>query len=137
MANSSTVESKRRTPRPATTASMLALSIRQPWAELVMLGIKAVEFRSRLTHVRGRILIYASLTKGWRGEEEAAAIGRTYDIDLESLPRGFLIGSVEIIGCTPGDGEFEWHLKNPERLATPVKLTRRPNPVWSHQPALK
>ena len=40
---------------------MRALSIRQPHAEAIMHGAKPIEFRSRPTHVRGRVHIYASL----------------------------------------------------------------------------
>ena len=44
---------------------MLALSIRQPYAELILRGIKTVEFRSRPTRIVGeRFLIYASKSKG-------------------------------------------------------------------------
>ncbi|HEY7116651.1 MAG TPA: ASCH domain-containing protein [Tepidisphaeraceae bacterium] len=46
---------------------MLALSIRQPFAELILRGIKTVEYRSRPTRVIGRrFYIYA--TKGNRGQ---------------------------------------------------------------------
>ena len=38
-----------------------ALSIKQPWAELILRGKKTIEVRSRRTHVRGRVQIYASL----------------------------------------------------------------------------
>lgn len=40
---------------------MRALSIRQPWAELILRGVKTVEYRSRPTHIIGeRFWIYAS-----------------------------------------------------------------------------
>jgi predicted transcriptional regulator len=40
---------------------MLALSIRQPYAELILRGIKTVEYRSRPTRIIGeRFYIYAS-----------------------------------------------------------------------------
>jgi hypothetical protein len=38
-----------------------AISLRQPWAEEVMLGIKKIEYRHSPTKHRGRIYIYASL----------------------------------------------------------------------------
>ena len=42
---------------------MLALSIRQPFAELILRGIKTVEYRSRPTRIIGRRFhIYASKT---------------------------------------------------------------------------
>ena len=40
---------------------MLALSIRQPYAELILRGIKTVEYRTRPTRIIGeRFYIYAS-----------------------------------------------------------------------------
>jgi len=43
---------------------MRALSIRQPYAELILRGVKTIEFRSRPTHIIGqRFYIYASKGK--------------------------------------------------------------------------
>src|ERR1700737_4512325 len=36
-----------------------ALSIRQPLSELILLGEKTLEFRSRLTRIRERVYLYA------------------------------------------------------------------------------
>src|SRR5437870_4417151 len=44
--------------------SMLALSIRQPFAELILRGVKTAELRSRATRIVGeRFYIYASRKK--------------------------------------------------------------------------
>lgn len=40
--------------------SIRALSVRQPWAELIMLGDKEIEYRNYPTDVRGIVYIYAS-----------------------------------------------------------------------------
>ena len=37
-----------------------AISIRQPWVELILRGDKQKEFRSRPTNIRERVYIYAS-----------------------------------------------------------------------------
>ena len=71
-----------------------ALSIRQPWAELIMRGNKEEEYRSRATKVRGRIAIYSSLSKG--DLPEAIHWG----LDPDELPRGVIIGTVELYDCT-------------------------------------
>ncbi len=43
---------------------MLALSIRQPYAELILRGIKTVEYRTRPTRIVGeRFYLYASKAK--------------------------------------------------------------------------
>jgi hypothetical protein len=108
-----------------TARPSLALSVRQPWAELIMRGEKIVEYRSRFTHVRGRIYIYASEGRYTRAEE--AAWAAEYAIDVDALPRGVIVGTVELYDCY---GE-EWQLRLPGRLARPIAPTRRPNPVWS------
>ena len=115
---------------------MRALSIRQPWAELILRGHKTIECRSRSTRIQERVFIYAA-----RSPAHAASIGPP--IDTAELPRGFLIGSVEITGCRPlrcGDstaacfvtapGGYAWLLARPERLAIPRRPTRHPQPVF-------
>jgi len=39
-----------------------AISIRQPYVELILRGIKKAEYRSRPTNVRGRVYLYASVS---------------------------------------------------------------------------
>ncbi|MBR9802377.1 ASCH domain-containing protein [bacterium] len=38
----------------------LALGIKQPWAELILQGVKTLEIRTRPTRVRGPIYLYTS-----------------------------------------------------------------------------
>jgi len=75
----------------------LALSIRQPWAELIMRGIKTIEVRSRQTLIRGRVHIYASL--GPVDPDDEKRVRRVHRIRVERLPRGVIVGTVEIVGC--------------------------------------
>jgi hypothetical protein len=106
------------------TSRRLALSIKQPFAELIMLGKKRVEYRSRPTHVRGRVYIYAS--KGRFSQREEDEWADEYGLDVDSLPRGVLIGSVELFNCAGG----AWHLRNPKRLARALEPHQRPQPTW-------
>jgi hypothetical protein len=46
------------------------------------------------------------------------------------LPRGLILGSVEITGCEWGEDCYEWSLARPERLSKPLKPTRRPQPLF-------
>ncbi len=96
-----------------------ALCIRQPWAELILRGEKTVEYRSKATNIRGEVYIYASLANPDPGQD-----GDT------NLPRGLIVGTVEIVGCSGIDGEYEWQLQNPKRLAEPVAPREQPQPVW-------
>lgn len=101
-----------------------ALSVRQPYIELILAGRKTIEYRSRRTNVRERVYLYAST---FAGPAEAFAAA---DLIWEELPRGMILGSVEIIGCELGDECFEWQLARPERLVAPLKPTRRPQPLF-------
>ena len=85
-----------------------------------MRGEKTVEYRSQPTKIRERVYVYASLSKGEAGE---VAVN-------EDRPRGVIVGTVEITGCQGGDGEFEWSLANPIRLAEPIPPQEQPQPVW-------
>ena len=40
------------------------LSIRQPYVELILRGKKRQEYRSRPTHIRGRVYLYAGIKSG-------------------------------------------------------------------------
>lgn len=110
---------------------MLTLSVRQPWAWLILRGGKSIENRRWSTSVRGRILLHAS--KGMtRGEYDDVALflrRSTSDelrrIELparDSLERGGIVGSVEIVDCVSGMdspwffGPFGFVLRDPRLL---------------------
>lgn len=104
-----------------------ALSIRQPHAEAIMRGIKTIEYRSKATKIRGRILTYASL--GRYSASEEAKMMHEYgisDTSTDDLPRGVVIGSVELYDCDGG----HWHVRKPERAEKLTKPKRHPQPVW-------
>ncbi|MDX2032053.1 MAG: ASCH domain-containing protein [Blastocatellia bacterium] len=103
---------------------MRALSIRQPYAEMIMKGKKKIEYRSRSTKIRERVYIYASLTPGY---EEAWADMKMSPGDL---PTGVLIGTVEIVNCTGKKDKYEWHLAKPIRAKRMIKPKRQPQPAW-------
>jgi hypothetical protein len=79
---------------------MRALSIRQPWAELILRGVKAVEARPMRTHKKGeRVFIYAGLQR--IEKDEQSRIAAEFEMNVDALPRGVLVGTVEIVGCEP------------------------------------
>lgn len=122
---------------------MIALGIRQPWAELILRGIKTVEVRSTDTKQRGTIYIYASKQPADNSFAEEAI--RQHSLDVDSLPKGVLVGTVELsasgpadaddetASCVPAeylDGRFAWRLENPKRLSEPVTPRFLPYGVW-------
>ncbi len=109
--------------------SLRALSVRQPWAELIMLGDKEIEYRNYPTDVRGVVYIYASATSYPAKDERD--MQSEYGLDLDSLPRAVIVGTVEVYDCQQGaKGGYEWLLRSPKRLRKPLKPKRKPQPSW-------
>ena len=82
------------------------------------------------TNIRGTIYIYAGLGRYPKDEEASLVEDIGYYID--DLPRGFIVGTVDIVDCVQNqaEGDFEWSLANPKRLKIFLKPTNRPNPIW-------
>lgn len=83
---------------------MKALSIRQPWAWLILHAGKDIENRSWPTNVRGRVLIHAAkgMTRAEYGDamyEMWASHGTQILPSFEDLARGGIVGSVLITDC--------------------------------------
>lgn len=104
-----------------------AISIRQPFVELILRGEKKYEYRSRLTNIRERVYLYASLTPsdwaaGWRkvGKEKG------------ELPAGVIVGTVQIVGCRyrVANKEYAYVLRNPTRLRSPLNPKNQPQPMF-------
>lgn len=108
----------------------LAISIRQPFCELILLGVKKYEFRSKPTNVRERVFIYAGLQ--WHGYmQDPKTISQLEKHGVTDMPRGLLVGSVEIVDCLhKGDDDYAWKLANPIRFTNPFKPSGRPMPMW-------
>lgn len=104
-----------------------AISIRQPYVELILRGTKRREFRSRPTRIRERVYLYAALR---------VADGARTKLDLATLPKGVILGSVEIAGCRDLGDYFGYVLKKPRRYRFPVAARGQPQPgFW--RPRLK
>lgn len=104
---------------------MRALSIRQPYAEQILRGVKTIEYRSRATkNIGERFFIYAARKPG---DLEGFAV---LDCELGELPTGLIVGTATIAKCTRNNGHYEWHLADVKRLEHPRKPRRMPQPVW-------
>ena len=76
---------------------MKAISLLQPWATLVIIGVKTIETRSWGTHHRGNILIHAS--QGKAGSIFALEPPfKKYIPDFTKLSFGAVIGQATITG---------------------------------------
>ena len=85
------------------------LTIREPWASLIVNGYKEYEFRSWKTNYRGKILIHAGI--GFDKEY----LDRFKEYDLE-YGNGEIIGEAELVDCIKVSDEFQKLLNNKNRL---------------------
>jgi hypothetical protein len=104
---------------------MLSLSIRQPWAWLIIQGFKDIENRSWEVHYRGSILIHASKSNGKTEYAIAQQLicDRSLSIKippLEHLPTGGIVGVANLTTITTDSpspwaiaGQYHWHLSHP------------------------
>jgi hypothetical protein len=129
---------------------MKALSLSQPWATLVVLGRKRLETRSWQTRHRGLLLIHAAQTfsaqnRAFCRRDPVRRLLAEAGIEHEgALPRGQLLGTVEVRDCRRseemdpetldeterllgdfGPGRWVWLLENAAPLQTPVPLLGR------------
>ena len=102
----------------------ICLSVRQPWAWLIINGYKNIENRSFVCHKRSTIALHASTTQ--TKKEYAAALALIADRGLgitlppiEELVTGAIVGLVDIVDCVTESespwfiGEYGWVLANP------------------------
>src|SRR5690349_23355422 len=129
---------------------MRALSIRQPYAELILRGIKRIEYRTRPTRIIGeRFFIYAPLKQA-RDASASAIWSRDLSMPGDALPQwmlelaeqvrmvepgallptGVIVGSAVIdhVSAAPSTGSapamYRWHLSDVARLDLPRKPQR-------------
>lgn len=104
-----------------------AISIRQPYVELILSGKKRHEFRSRPTNIRERVYLYAAL----RPADDPAS-WRLAASEERSLPTGVIVGTVRITGCQ-WDGRrqcYAYALRDAVRFRAPVMASNQPTPCF-------
>lgn len=79
---------------------MKVLTIKEPWASLIISGYKEYEFRSWKTNYRGKILIHSGLSL----ERDNALKFKDYYLNYG---RGEIIGEAILTDCIPVTKDFE------------------------------
>ena len=117
---------------------MKALSIRQPWADLIIQGRKTLELRTWTVKYRGPLAIHASQTV-----ERAACL--SHGLDPDQVTAGAVIGVADLVeiieldaasyaarrgehladGAWDGGPLYGWRLVNPRPLAEPMPVRGR------------
>jgi hypothetical protein len=120
------------------TVSCKALTLHQPWATIIALGLKHVETRSWPTAYRGRLAIHAGrapldpgMTIVCAALAEAGLAVTVHQVEMARYPLGAIVAFCDLVDCVPmtdetirearlvercvGDwqpGRFAWHLDN-------------------------
>jgi ASCH domain len=97
---------------------MRGISVKQPYAWLIVSGKKNIENRSWYTHHRGPLAIHAGLKRPT--EDELEEIARTYKVRIpeKALKRGGIIGVVDLEEVVTSHkskwfvGPYGWVLRN-------------------------
>lgn len=122
---------------------MKALTIQQPWAEMIVSGQKRIENRYWSTRYRGPLLIHAGKGRGYL--EQCADLRERWLLPADSdLIMGALIGIAELVDCVQKyraleqghAGEFTegpicWILRDARRFERPLAVTDSPAKLLS------
>jgi hypothetical protein len=93
---------------------MYALSVKQPWAELIARGEKRIEYRSWRTNHRGDLLIVASKSPDEDGFADS-------EVDPDAVVYGAAVCVVQLSNVTGSFGDYRWHVAKPRRVK-PIAL---------------
>lgn len=131
-----------------------ALTLYQPWADLVAYGLKKFETRGWKTSHRGLLFIHAA--KKWSDEESqyAARFRREYPAVAAALtdtvPLGCIVAVVKLVDCIPvevlrdsltaqerafgnyEDGRYAWKLELVKRPPVPIPAQGKQG-LWTWQ----
>ena len=80
---------------------MKVLTIKQPWATLIMQGDKRFEFRSWQTKYRGDLLIHAGKSV------DKEALNRLSKYLPKEIPTGKILGKVKLVDCIKMSTDFK------------------------------
>lgn len=122
------------------------LSVRQPYASLLVNGIKDVENRSRYCRYRGTLLIHAStkeheVLKTLRKQNKFSSVDIDTMVQMDEVDEndlyGCIIGSVEVVDCVV-DSKSEWAMKgcyhivckNEMKFEHPIRNVKGKLGIW-------
>lgn len=88
---------------------MKALTVKEPWASLIMSGYKKYEFRGWKTNYRGKLLIHAGMSL----EKDMVKRFEDYNLDYKM---GYILGEVELVDCILVDEDFNKKLLDENKV---------------------
>jgi hypothetical protein len=128
---------------------MKALTIRQPWAHLIVLGMKNIENRSWKTNYCGRIYVHAALNTAHGIEPIARYLYSEWkhlspdfrhELAQTSFIKSAIIGEVDIIDCVQNHHSvwaeqegWNWVLANAVRHDKPILNVKGGLSLWEFE----
>jgi len=122
------------------------LTVKQPWASLLVQGIKPIENRTwecPNKYIGKRILIHASakpVKEGWDALTEEQRLFLPVEIPCNKLPVSAIIGSVEIVACIKNHpsvwaekGVYNWVVENPILFDKPIEGVKGKLSLWEYE----
>lgn len=123
------------------------LTVKQPYASLLVGGVKDVENRSRRTNYRGTVLIHA----GARMHDVVSFLRKRHEFTVEEITImtqvneveenelfGCIVGSVEIVDCVQDStspwaerGQWHWVCRNAKVFDHPIRNVKGRLGLWS------
>ncbi len=126
-----------------------ALTVKQPYAQLIVDGIKDVENRTWPTIRRGKILIHAGMSKENSSKDVSSFISKQQFDSLTQSSQwmltqgiwtlGSILGEVEIVDCVKASksiwalpAHYHWTLANPVRYDKPILNVKGGLSFWNY-----
>ena len=128
---------------------MKAITIKQPWASLIVHGIKDIENRTwpcPRKYIGQRVFIHAAGSHGRKfsidltdAQTKAAFATIAIETMFGNMPFGSIIGSVEIVDCSINHpsiwaekGIYNWILANPILFNKPIENVKGKLSFWEY-----
>jgi hypothetical protein len=124
-----------------------ALSIRQPWAELILGNRKKIEVRAWESTYRGRIYLHTG---------KVPAGYKVLDFNMSNVFRGGYVGIIELVAILPftlknweewreqhlsdapfKPGLYAWMIRNPKRFVKPIPAPGEPGLFYPNPSIVK
>ena len=105
---------------------MKALSLKQPFAELILQGRKKIELRKWNTNFRGEFLIHSSKKQDEKAMQKFKEFlpprfkdeSQMKEFGFKELPLGFIVGKAKLIGVRHYKDKEEFEKDKTKHLAT-------------------
>lgn len=103
---------------------MKAISVKQPWASLIIEGIKDIENRNWQAYYRGRLYIHTGKGFDLQGAELVSKLYPEYKkiVERSKRLRGGIIGHVHLLDCVTSHNSSWFHGEYGFVFVSPKKI---------------